>query len=153
VAEVNIPEAVAACRRDPAMMSAVWEVLREADRAAAELGAVCLGGGACCKFDLFGHRLYVTPGELAVLTDGDGPPGDADRARLRLCPYQLGPACRAYHRRPLGCRLFFCRGAAGARLAEQAEPFHESLRSAHKNLCHPYAYAELPAMFLQLHPN
>jgi Fe-S-cluster containining protein len=28
----------------------------------------CLAGGNCCRFDLVGHRLYVSAGELALLT-------------------------------------------------------------------------------------
>jgi hypothetical protein len=51
----------------------------QADRS----GARCLGGGACCRFDLVEHRLYLTLGELALLTQPPLP--DLAPAARRRC--------------------------------------------------------------------
>ena len=70
-----------------------------------------MGGGTCCKLNLRDHRLYVSVGELALLTL-ESPPAP-QRAWRCHCLSQVGPECTAYRRRPLGCRVFFCRKKLG----------------------------------------
>jgi len=116
-------------------------VYRRVDAAAAARGAVCLGGGACCKFDLAGHRLYLSTGELALLTL-EAPPRPA-RSRRRRCPYQVGPRCVARDRRPLGCRIFFCSPGLGEWCRCAYERFHRRIRELHAQQDLPYLYVEL----------
>ena len=138
---------VAGCRDSPALMAELRELYRQADRAVAEARLTCLGGGGCCRFDLFGHRLYVTAPELALLT-AEPPP---KRPQPMRCCYQIGPECRAYARRPLGCRTFFCR-SAGSDVAERVhEDLHGRLRRLHQTHCIPYRYAEMCGLLRELY--
>ena len=47
-----------------AIAAAVAEILREADADIAARKPVCRASGRCCKFEQYGHRLYVTQAEL-----------------------------------------------------------------------------------------
>lgn len=129
-------------------MVGVREIYAQVDAELARLGAVCLGGGACCKFDLFDHRLYVTTAELAVLSLTHPP--DLSRALRRRCPYQVGPGCYAYHNRPLGCRTFFCRCQKPDPFQDLYEDRHRKIQDLHEICCIPYAYAEVTASLTQL---
>ena len=156
--EVDLAALVARCRVNDEMMAAMAGLYRQVDRVLAAAGATCLGGGACCKFDLAGHRLYLTVAEAAFLTLS-GPPRrglapplepDADRARRGRCPYQYGPSCMAYTRRPLGCRTFFCRVGDRAFLEGMHERFHRRIAALHEKYCVPYAYGEMCEILSQL---
>jgi len=104
-------------------------------------GGRCLGGGACCKFDLTGRLVYVTTAELAFLLAAA--PADPARALRRRCPYQIGPRCTARPRRPLGCRTFFCDPVLADASGEVYERAHRRLRALHERLSLPYRYEEL----------
>lgn len=153
--EPDVLAAVARCQAEAGMLAGLGRIYEEADRAIAALAdgspaaaAACLGGGSCCKFDLFGHRLFLTVGELALLTSD--PPADLGPARRGRCPYQLGGRCTAYPRRPLGCRTFFCRNEKKIPLQRVHEHFHGLIRCLHESLSIPYGYGELPGFILQL---
>lgn len=83
----------------------------EVDAAVASHSPVCINRGHCCKFDSFGHKLYVTDVELRYFSEGMRSRwiDPTDEAK---CPYQSGGRCNARERRPLGCRVFFCDPAA-----------------------------------------
>src|SRR4051812_20464697 len=66
---------------------------------------ICSASGRCCRFDEFGHRLFVTTMEMArfvsqvaetIGTDGGG------------CRFQVKGLCSVHTIRPFGCRVFFC---------------------------------------------
>ena len=128
------------------MMAGLEEIYRRADAGSA--ASSCLGGGGCCRFDLAGHRLYVSIGELALLTRQ--PPGRREPAPLR-CPYQDGPRCTARARRPLGCRVFFCRRKEGGAPARTYEDCHALIRRLHDRYGAHYAYLELTGALRELH--
>jgi Fe-S-cluster containining protein len=174
----ELAESVRLCRREE-FLAALGAIYKEADRRIASGGSACLGGGACCKFDLAGHRLYVTAGELALLalepppegimTNGAAPPpgesippsaslrdaaeqGSPSEVASRIpmrCPYQRRDRCLARGRRPLGCRVYFCRAGAGA-LSDLYEEFHRRLRELHERHAVPYRYVELTAGLREL---
>ena len=147
---VDIARAVDFCRRLPEMMAALEEIYRrvDADIAAAATATTCLGGGACCRFDLAGHRLYVSTAELALLTQQQ-PWRRGECQRLR-CPYQAGPRCTARPLRPLGCRVFFCRCGEGEE-DRAYETYHGLIRQLHDNCGAHYAYLELTEALRELH--
>jgi Fe-S-cluster containining protein len=146
--EPDLQEAVGLCRSDEAMLESLREIYEQADQSVAD--EVCMGGGMCCKFDLADHRLYVSLGELALLTLE--PPPAPQRAWQRRCPYQVGPDCTAYARRPLGCRVYFCRKKVGrgADLQRLYERLHRQIRHLHQSRWQPYAYADMPGIMTQL---
>src|SRR4051794_10484292 len=53
----------------------VLELYREVDAAVAEAGPVCVASGRCCRFQEFGHVLYLSSLEAEVLLAG-APPHD-----------------------------------------------------------------------------
>jgi hypothetical protein len=127
---------------------------------------ICLASGACCNFEKFGHRMYVSGLEAAfVVARIDA----ARRARaanpLRVldveaargrgdCPYLVvksgdpfGSAfCGEHEERPLGCRIFYCdRGADGRGDEWQSdlyEAMHREVLALHEVVDAPYRYLE-----------
>ena len=81
-----------------------------------ECGPVCWASGRCCRFDTYGHRLYVTALEIAwVLRNLPKDDATSDRdTRLELlqpsdsCTFQRDRQCTIHTIRPPACRLFFC---------------------------------------------
>ncbi|MDA0802417.1 MAG: YkgJ family cysteine cluster protein [Planctomycetota bacterium] len=111
--------------------------------------ATCLASGRCCQFAAFGHRLYVTGLEAAIVLDaareaGCEPTLDAvEAARARgSCPFLQGRACGIHAIRPIPCRAFFCDRHAGPEVAHAHETAHGELRGLHDALRVPYAYSE-----------
>ncbi len=147
-------QTVVQSQRNTAFMRAILDVYEDLDRAgdADENRTLCLGGGACCRFDLFDHRLYATTGELAVLTRAR--PIDPSRLQRDRCPYQQGPRCLARENRPLGCRVFFCRESSQAPDTTDSsayETFHRRICELHEEYNVPYAYVELISALKILH--
>ncbi len=105
--------------------------------------AVCLGGGACCRFDLTGQRLMLSTLELAYLSEL--PPPQPLSWRPERCCYQVGPRCTARDRRPLGCRVYFCDPALTCWCTKTYEKYHREIRAMHERLHIPYRYVELSA--------
>jgi Fe-S-cluster containining protein len=106
---------------------------------------LCIVSGRCCKFDEFGHRLYVTTMELAAFVRGlksqsttslpiIQPPGG--------CPFQVAKLCTVHTIRPFGCRNFFCDATSTQWQQEQYERFHADLKRLHGALDVPYVYVE-----------
>jgi Fe-S-cluster containining protein len=106
---------------------------------------LCVMSGRCCRFDEYGHRLYVTTAELAAFMadlaelepapvgPGGGPGG---------CRFQTGKICRVHLIRPMGCRLFFCDPTATEWQQAVYERFHARLKKLHEELSIPYSYVE-----------
>ena len=77
------------------------------DEAVIAHGPVCRNRGDCCKFDQFGHKLYVTAVELAYFVRGNQSQWHKPNDN-HVCPFQIEGRCTAREYRPLGCRIFFC---------------------------------------------
>ncbi|MBI1302485.1 MAG: hypothetical protein GC172_01665 [Phycisphaera sp.] len=119
---------------------------------------LCLASGACCRFEEYGHRMYVTGLEAAFVVER------IDRARtvrasnpLRLlevhesqsrgdCPYLRAGLCGEHEERPLGCRIFFCDKGADGHGADWQSELYEELHTAtvtlHERIVAPYRYLE-----------
>ncbi len=97
----------------------------------AELGFECAACGQCCHFDEQEHILFASRLEIDHLLAAGGPPGPP--ARPGRCPYQVEERCRAGQRRPLGCRLYYCRTREPAQQIEElAELAHGRLKALHE---------------------
>jgi Fe-S-cluster containining protein len=114
-------------------------------RALEQRKPVCNLSGRCCRFEEFGHRLYVTTLELAAFlydwTTGPSlqPPGDWDG---RGCPFQVAGRCGVHEIRPFGCRIYFCDPTSTEWQHEHYERFHADLKRLHTELSVPYFYVE-----------
>ncbi len=147
--ETELSQAVSLCAENERFIEEMLEIYRNTDRIGDNAGNVCLGGGACCRFDLFDHRLYATVGELAILLRTDPP--RPERTEQNRCPYQNGPRCLARENRPLGCRVFFCRERPGAAETDAYEAAHRQIRRLHADHDLSYAYVELISALKILH--
>jgi Fe-S-cluster containining protein len=110
---------------------------------------VCIASGRCCRFEEFGHRLFVTTMELAAFVHGllDAAPARAGGAAGAPwdgtgCPFQVGKLCGVHAIRPFGCRMFFCDATSTEWQNQAYEQFHARLRRLHEELGVPYRYAE-----------
>ncbi len=114
------------------------------DETVAEHLPVCRNRGVCCRFESFGHRLYVTTAELAYFVWGrrddwrtPGARGDGG-----ACPYQIGGLCTARQHRPLGCRIFFCDPTSQDWQPEAYEHHLARLKRIEADLGMDYRYME-----------
>ena len=103
-----------------------------------------LASGRCCRFEEFGHRLYLTTAELAAFVHGLGSEqqGPSENWDGSGCPFQIDSLCSVHPIRPFGCRMFFCDATATEWQNEQYERFHGRLKQLHETLGVPYRYLE-----------
>lgn len=158
--------------RDAVRRSSVDAAMRDIygriDREVVSRGPVCWASGRCCKFDEFGHRLYVTGLEAAWAAhhhiNSDKHEAQAsvpripalrvlratlesdiafDPARPRGgCAFQIDGLCTLRALRPMGCRLFFCDRAAEAWQHDLYERFLAELRALHDREGVAYRYMD-----------
>ncbi|HUU82420.1 MAG TPA: hypothetical protein VM243_02845 [Phycisphaerae bacterium] len=129
------------CASDPEFVEAVGELYAELDGEIAAHRPSCTNRGACCRFGEFGHRLFVTPVELAyfaAVTEGPAArPTTAD-----ACPYQRDGLCTTRVGRPSGCRIFFCDPAARSWQPPLTEAILARLKELHDRFNLPYVYLD-----------
>jgi Fe-S-cluster containining protein len=112
---------------------------------------LCVSSGRCCRFEEYGHRLFVTTMELAAFisqTDRPLKPADWDGTG---CPFQLNGLCDVHLIRPFGCRVFFCDETSTEWQAQQYERLHRELKRLHEELHVPYFYVEWREALAALH--
>jgi Fe-S-cluster containining protein len=100
---------------------------------------LCATSGRCCRFDEYGHRLFVTTMEMAAfIADLGTPPIDNPGG----CPFQMNGLCGVRDIRPFGCRVFFCDQTSTGWQEEQFARFHAELKRLHNRFIVPYFYLE-----------
>lgn len=160
--ESELRSAVLAAADCPEACRAVGQIYDELMRQIAERRPVCVASGRCCRFEEFGHRLYVTTLELAKLQiDAGGvlttrgqdaaaprqplPIFQLDRKSsdpVRGCPYQVDGLCGIHLIRPFGCRIFFCDATSTQWQHDLYERLHGQIRHLHEIHHIPYRYVE-----------
>ncbi len=111
------------------------------------LGPTCWLSGKCCRFDSYGHQLWVTALEIAWVVDRID---EGQRSVLRSsdlpgvdgCPFQVDKLCGVHAIRPLGCRNYFCDPNAQDWQNELYERFQDELRRLHTTHGIEYRYIE-----------
>src|SRR5262245_37219394 len=88
------------------LRSRVQAIYEEAEKEIAAAGPVCVASGRCCRFKEYGHTLFVSNLEAAVLLDGA--PAYERPVTAEFCPFQRDKLCDARAHRPLGCRVYYC---------------------------------------------
>ncbi len=124
-------------------MAAMADLYRDVDAELAGSGQTCTACGRCCDFAAFGHRLYVSTIELALLIHAT--PVNPAAAAADRCPYQQESQCTARERRALGCRVFSCESAGDEFEHDLYSRYHERIRQLHQQHRVAYFYADLPA--------
>ncbi len=105
---------------------------------------VCIASGRCCRFDEFGHRLYVTTMELACFSYDVEQAGNDVHARADEggCRFQKSKLCGVHAIRPFGCRIFFCDATSTQWQQDLYKQMHDRFRRLHYSLSVPYFYLE-----------
>jgi Fe-S-cluster containining protein len=158
-------EAVMEASARPEVREAVQRTYADVQAEIDRRRPVCVASGRCCRFEEYGHRLFVTTAEMATFVHdlasahGDGEasvePNVSCAGTIRLggslalpqaigpgCPFQEGKLCSVHNIRPFGCRIFFCDATATEWQQEQYERFHARLKRLHGEMDVPYSYME-----------
>jgi len=130
--------------RRPEVLDAVRALYADVQREIDVRRPVCVMSGRCCRFEEFGHRLFVTTAELAAFAHElpSVPSRPADEWDGTGCPFQSGKICTVHAIRPFGCRMFFCDATSTEWQNGQYEQFHARLKRLHEDLNVPYFYME-----------
>jgi hypothetical protein len=115
----------------------------EVDREIRRLGPVCELSGRCCRFDEYGHTLFLSAPEAALLI-ADAPPPSRPLDDGATCPWQnsLGH-CTARDARPIGCRVYFCDPTYQPHAPGVSEAFIGRLKALVNRFGLPWNYAPL----------
>lgn len=142
IAHADLPlERIRELAQDAGFRSAMTRFYERLEARIATHHPVCRNRGLCCRFDDFGHKLYVTPAELAFfLGTVEATKAVADEADA--CPYQMNGLCGARAARPMACRIFFCESAGQGWQEDLTESALAELRRLHARFGLPYVYAE-----------
>ena len=115
----------------------------ELDQAVSELAPVCQLSGRCCRFEEYGHTLFLSAAEAAVLI-ADAPPPVRPLDQGETCPWQdLQGRCTARDARPLGCRVYFCDPRYEDQAPALTERFLTRLKEISAQRGWPWNYAPL----------
>jgi len=145
-------ERVHALAEDVHFIAAVEALYAALDARIAVRSPCCINRGLCCKFTTYGHKLFVTPVELAYFIA---------RTRERplvetvpgCCPHQADGRCTVREARPIGCRIFFCDQASQSWQPPETEATLNEIKALHARFDLPYAYVEwLDALRLVMDP-
>jgi hypothetical protein len=122
---------------------ALQGVYAEVDSEVARLAPVCEISGRCCRFEEYGHTLFLSAPEFALLVaDAPNPSRPLDGGAT--CPWQDNRGrCSARGARPLGCRVYFCDPTYQPMSPEIAEAGISRLKRLVDELGLPWDYAPL----------
>lgn len=88
------------------MRDALLQIYDALAQDVASAAPVCEVSGRCCRFEEYGHTLFLTRPEAELLLEAGLPSGA--QVTAGRCPFQVGNLCTARERRPFGCRVYFC---------------------------------------------
>jgi Fe-S-cluster containining protein len=123
-------------------IEAVGQLYQSVQREIDRRRPLCVISGRCCRFEEYGHRLFVTTLELAHFLHQHGPIHLPDNWDGTGCPFQQNKLCTVHAIRPFGCRMFFCDATSTQWQNEAYERFHAELKRLHERFEVPYIYME-----------
>ncbi len=149
----QLQQSVLAASRRPDVRDAVAGVYARLQAEVESRRPACLASGRCCRFEEYGHRLYVTTLELAAFVAGSAwAEVDTRGWDGSGCPFQVAKLCGVHAIRPFGCRMFFCDATTTEWQNQQYERFHGELKRLHAALDVPYFYVEWRAALRMIFP-
>ena len=146
----DLATAVAQASSRTEVTSAVSALYTSIESEIAKRRPLCVISGRCCRFDEYGHRLYVTTMELAAFTHDLRLKPVAPQPSPGGCPFQTNKLCGVHAIRPMGCRLFFCDATSTDWQRDQYEQFHAQLKRLHETFAVPYYYMEWRTALIHL---
>ncbi|HYE16802.1 MAG TPA: hypothetical protein VEA69_00035 [Tepidisphaeraceae bacterium] len=147
----QIRDAVRAAAARPEVSATVAAIYADVQSAVDARRPKCDISGRCCRFEEYGHRLYVSTIELAAFVSGLTGLPTSQREKLDAaaggwdgtgCPFQIAKLCAAHTIRPFGCRIYFCDPTAQDWQQDVYEQVHARLKAEHERLGVPYYYLE-----------
>lgn len=126
----------------PEVLSAVDALYAQVQAEIDQRRPLCVISGRCCRFEEYGHRLYVTTIELARFVHSLGSVPVRQDWDGTGCPFQRSKLCTVHSIRPFGCRMFFCDATSTDWQNAAYERFHAELKQCHERLDVPYFYVE-----------
>ena len=119
------------------------QLYQEVDQAVSDLGPVCELSGRCCRFQEYGHTLFLSAAEAVLLAD-EAPSPVRDLDAGESCPWQDAQGrCAAREARPLGCRVYFCDPLYEEHASKLTETFLKRLKRLADERDWPWHYAPL----------
>jgi len=138
--------------RQEKISQALAAVTLDVDAAVAAREPRCDASGRCCKFESYGHRLYVTGLEIAwFLEQAHDQRAVASKSigvalpqfEVRdACVYQVDGMCSVHTVRPFGCRVYFCDPTSTQWQNDLYESAMDRVRGIHEQYDLPYRYME-----------
>lgn len=122
----------------------------ELDAAVLAAKPLCVVSGRCCRFEEYGHTLFVSNLEARELSRAQWPA--ENQLERATCPFQVGNLCTARQFRPLGCRLYYCDPLYAERQVELGELFLKRLKALHDEVGEPWHYRPLYDALADLAP-
>jgi len=106
-------------------------------------GPICALSGRCCRFEEFGHTLFLSEPEFTLLlADAPRPVRPLDNGET--CPWQDSRGrCTAHAARPLGCRVYFCDDSYESHAHDLSERHIQRLKQLVDARGLPWNYAPL----------
>lgn len=127
-----------ACIREP-----LHEIYDELDATISALAPKCELSGRCCRFAEYGHTLFVSAVEFALLL-ADSPPALRPVDDGLTCPWQdFQGRCTARGARPLGCRVYFCDPTFESQAGPITETYLARIRALADAQSLPWSYLPL----------
>lgn len=118
-------------------------IYADLDQAVSEAGPTCRLSGRCCRFEEYGHTLFLSAIEAAVLL-ADAPPPSRPLDDGEHCPWQDHRGhCTARNARPLGCRVYYCEESYQESAVALSERFLDRLKRLTDQLGLRWDYAPL----------
>ncbi|MGF1579160.1 MAG: hypothetical protein ACFCD0_07335 [Gemmataceae bacterium] len=119
----------------------IHDIYTQVDREVDQAGPVCESSGRCCRFQEYGHTLFLSQFEAEVLL-ASAPSYDKPVSSA-FCPFQEGNLCTAREPRPLGCRIYFCDPDYQDRSQEITEKYVAKLKALADEKGRDWLYAPL----------
>jgi Fe-S-cluster containining protein len=139
----SLADAVADAVARPEVLAAIADTYARVQAEIDSRRPICEISGRCCRFETYGHRLFVTTAELAAFVAQLPSPSPAITPWDGTgCPFQVAGRCGVHAIRPFGCRIYFCDATSTQWQQDQYERFHANLRDLHERLKIPYFYVE-----------
>jgi hypothetical protein len=135
---------------DPRVDQEIRAVHAECADEVRERQPICVASGKCCRFQEYGHRLYVTGLETAWALRELGATPSLERVTAAVergdCPFLDGTQCGAHAARPLGCRTYYCDPLAQIWQQDLSEQLLGRVKRLHDKCDVPYRYGDWRTM-------
>jgi Fe-S-cluster containining protein len=128
---------------DPEVAGALRALYGQLDAEIRTLGVVCELSGRCCRFEEYGHTLFLSKTEANyLLSNAPRPARPLDQGQS--CPWQdLQGRCTARDGRPIGCRVYFCNKEFDEQTQSVSERYLSKIKALHDTFGLPWNYAPL----------